>query len=171
MKAFIVLLLTLISFSFSNRHHNSRDSNLDGQIHRDYKLCNKKNCPVTRGTCSSENICVCFDGYMTTFEQPTYCDYEQYELLIFLLLEFFFSFGVGHFYVHRYFYGLIKFIAVAILCAVYFIGFFRKKGRDAKRVRVFLMLLFTVWQLFDFIVIISRGFKDGNGKEIGSRYL
>ena len=77
MKAFIIFLfISSIFYSSPKRHHGPKTNPSSKNIPRNYKLCNKQNCPVNRGTCSSENICVCFGGYLTTFEQAVYCDYD-----------------------------------------------------------------------------------------------
>ena len=73
-----------------------------------------KNCPYNQGTCV-ENSCKCLDGYRSFFDpkfttnDQIYCNYKQKHHLIALVLELILP-GFGHFYVGKYWFGLIKLI-------------------------------------------------------------
>ena len=72
-----------------------------------------KNCPFNQGFCNG-GTCECLEGYKTfynkalPFDQQTYCNYQQINHFIPLILEF--VPGLGHFYVGKYIQGAIKLI-------------------------------------------------------------
>ena len=72
-----------------------------------------KNCPFNQGFCNG-GTCECLEGYKTfynkalPFDQQTYCNYQQINHFIPLILEI--APGLGHFYVGNYIRGAIKLI-------------------------------------------------------------
>ena len=72
-----------------------------------------KNCPFNQGFCNG-GTCECLEGYKTfynkalPFDQQTYCNYQQINHFIPLILEI--VPGLGHFYVGKYIQGAIKLI-------------------------------------------------------------
>ena len=170
---FIIFFILLFNQINTARRHNSNEeyTKITKKILPDSELCNEKNCPPTRGTCSSENFCYCFDGYISTFETPTQCDYEQKDRVLYFLLEFILSFGIGHLYVGKCIYGLIKMACYVSICVIYFFKFHKKKGIDAARIRFFLGLNYCIWQLIDGLCIFRGTYTDGNGKETGFKYF
>ena len=72
-----------------------------------------KNCPFNQGFCNG-GTCECLEGYKTfynkalPFDQQTYCNYQQINHFIPLILEI--APGLGHFYVGKYIQGAIKLI-------------------------------------------------------------
>lgn len=171
----LVIIFLIISFATSHRHHNTKEkfTKILGKVRPDPNSCNEKICPPDRGTCSGDNICYCFNGYLTEFssEAEGQCNYQQKDRLLFFLLEFICSFGIGHLYVGRYYFGFAKMAFITILISVYFIAFNKKKGIDAARVRVFIMTLFTIWQCIDGYCIWTGKYKDGNNKPTGFLYF
>ena len=81
-----------------------------------------KNCPFNQGLCLAD-ICECLAGYKTLNnpklapEQQIYCNYKQINHLIPLILELFLP-GIGHFYVGKYWFGLIKLLLALILLSL-----------------------------------------------------
>ena len=71
-----------------------------------------KNCPYNQGFCI-DTKCECIEGYWSLMdksllpEQQTFCNYKQTSLYIPLFLEFILP-SLGHFYVGKYWFGLIK---------------------------------------------------------------
>ena len=175
MKSLFPIIFFLLSFTqiLSVRHHNSNGeyTKITKKILPDSELCNEQNCPSNRGTCSRENFCYCFDGYISTFEKPFQCDYEQKDRVLYFLLEFVLSFGIGHLYAGKYLYGFIKMACYIAIVGVYFLKFHKKKGIDAARIRFFLGLNYCIWQLIDGLLIFRGTYTDGNGKETGSKYF
>ena len=175
MKSIFTLLLILVSldFSLSVRHHNSKEeyTKITKKIMPDSDLCNEQNCPIDRGTCSGENFCFCFDGYFSTYETNTLCDYEQKDRTLYFLLEFVLGFGIGHFYAGKYIYACIKLCIYAVVAGVYFLKFYNKKGIDNARIRLFLALNLCIWQFIDGLCIFNGTYMDGNGKPSGFKYF
>ena len=135
MKTLYTLLLISLSIniSLSLRHHNSNKeyTKITKKIMPDSELCNEQNCPIDRGTCSGENFCFCFDGYISTYESSTLCDYAQKDRTLYFLLEFILGFGIGHFYIGKYIYASIKLFVYCSLLVIpserYFINFWPLK--------------------------------------------
>ena len=172
-----LLLFLVISFFFSSvlsdRRHNKKDglTKILDKIKPDSELCNEENCPPERGTCSGENFCFCFDGYISSYESSTQCDYEQKDRTLYFLLEFVLSFGIGHLYAGHYIYGIIKMLCYVCLLGIYFIKFAKKKGIDAARIRLFIWVIISIWQMIDGISIFKGTYTDGNDKPTGFKYF
>ena len=175
MKYILTILLFFYSIEFitSLRRHNTNKNytQIIKKIKPNYELCNEDNCPTNRGTCSGENYCFCFEGFLSTFETSFFCDYEQKDRVIYFILEFVLGFGLGHYYVENYIYGTFKFITYILIFGFYFGKFVRKKGIDAARIRLFLWLIFTLWQMADAICIARGIYNDGYGKPTGFKYF
>lgn len=175
MKVFslFLIMINIIGFIVPSRRHNTKESmtKIIEKIRPDPKLCNDETCPPERGTCSGENICYCFDGYISTFETKVLCDYEQKDRTLFFLLEFIVGLGLGHFYVGNKIYGGIKCGVYIIILGIYFVRYHTRKGIDAARMRLFLWLLIGIWQVVDGICIWTGKYKDGRGQETGYKYF
>ena len=84
------------------------------------------NCPFNQGICVG-GACQCLDGFKTfydkslTQEQQIFCNYKQINHFIPLVLEFIPGIGLGHFYIGRYWLGIIKLcLAITFVsCSVY----------------------------------------------------
>ena len=172
-----LLLILVFSFLLGSilclRRHNSKEglTKILDKIKPDSELCNEEICPIDRGTCSGENFCFCFDGYISSYESSRQCDYEQKDRTLYFLLEFVLSFGVGHIYAGNYVYGAIKMICYIALFGVYLIKFKKKKGIDAARIRLFIWVIIAIWQLIDGLCIFKGKYTDGNDKPTGFKYF
>ena len=169
----IIIIYVLCCSIFCVRRHNTKEeyTKILDKIKPNSDLCNEQNCPIERGTCSGENYWFCFDGYITSFETSYLCDYEQKDRVIYCLLEFILSFGVGHLYVGNYIYGSIKMLCYFILFGFYFFKYSKMKGIDAARIRLFLWTIITIWQLIDGLSIFRGFYTDGNNKPTGFKYF
>ena len=84
------------------------------------------NCPFNQGICVG-GACQCLDGFKTfydkslTQEQQIFCNYKQINHFIPLVLEFIPGIGLGHFYIGRYWLGVIKLcLAITFVsCSLY----------------------------------------------------
>ena len=71
-----------------------------------------KNCPYNQGICAG-NTCECLDGYKNFFDpklsqaEQIFCNYKQKQHFIALVLELVLP-SFGHFYVGKYWFGLLK---------------------------------------------------------------
>ena len=174
MKAICLLLIIVsIDISLSIRHHNSKEeyTKITKKIMPDSELCNEQNCPIDRGTCSGENFCFCFDGYISTYESNTQCDYAQKDRTLYFLLEFVLGLGIGHFYAGKYIYASIKLVIYCSIFGLYFFKFHNKKGIDNARIRLFIWLNICIWQFIDGLCIFRGIYMDGNGKPTGFKYF
>ena len=150
----LFFLISLLSITFAKRHHNS-----DGLDLYEY---NRIPDPL-------DNICFCHPGYVTIYSKDieTRCDYKQKQQIVFLVLEFLISFGVGHFYAGRFYFGLVKLAFDILIFSVYCCCHALKNTEAAlskeAKIRILLMFLFTTWQVVDAIGIGMNYYKDGNG--------
>ena len=75
-----------------------------------------QNCPYNQGFCI-DTKCECIDGYWSLMnkdlppESQIFCNYQQTNLYLPLFLEFF-SPSLGHFYVGKFWFGVVKLILV-----------------------------------------------------------
>ena len=89
-----------------------------------------QNCPLNQGMCVGD-FCQCLDGFYSLLnpallpEQQIYCNYEQINVYKPLILEIFLP-SIGHFYVGKYWLGLIKLILLItyITCSYLIYGYF-----------------------------------------------
>ena len=169
----LLFISYLINSSFSLRRHNTKeeDTKILDKIKPNSDLCNEENCPIERGTCSGENFCFCFDGYISSFKSFYLCDYQQKDRLVYFLLEFFIGFGIGHLYVGNYIFAAIKIICYSVLFGLYFFKYMKMKGIDAARIRFFIWVIVTIWQTSDGFCIFRGIFTDGNDMPTGFRYV
>ena len=74
-----------------------------------------KNCPYNQGFCI-DTKCECVEGYWSLMkkelppESQIFCNYEQYSLYLPLFLEFVIPLGLGHLFVGKYWFALVKLI-------------------------------------------------------------
>ena len=120
---FLIILCLIGLITSLRRHNTNKETKILEKIRPNSELCNEDNCPVDRGTCSGENFCFCFEGYISSFESTTFCDYAQKDRTLYFLLEFVLSFGIGHFYAGNYIYGAIKLLCYISLFGVYLLKF------------------------------------------------
>ena len=88
-----------------------------------YSVCNVLNCPPLRGICSAD-LCICEEDYITLNNKyiknfNVFCNYHLKSRYIAFLLEFFFPFGVGHFYAGKTYFATIKiglFVLLILMC-------------------------------------------------------
>ena len=154
------------------------------------------NCPYNQGICVG-NTCECLDGYKNFFdpalppEQQIYCNYQQISHFYPLILEFFLP-GIGHFYVGKYWFGLIKlclaltfvlssfYLYKTIKVASYILALKKtvlnkiipedprgQKGINMNDIAQFLFNIsfhpFWIFWAFDLYMYFTKSYKDGNG--------
>ena len=89
-----------------------------------------QNCPLNQGMCVGD-FCQCLDGFYSLLDpkllpnQQIYCNYEQINVYKPLIMEIFLP-SLGHFYVGKYWIGLIKLILLItyITCSYLIYGYF-----------------------------------------------
>lgn len=158
--------------SHNQNENNSKPNDItdDDEYSYDKNIeCNEKNCFYPNGRCINNTTCGCTREY-ASFKvdgevSDHYCAYERKKQLVSFMLEFFFPFGVGHFYSGRVLIGILKLIVCFSQCI--FAGLGVCFAKDAGMVLVILLLIFgcvyIVWELVDIILIALNIYKDGNG--------
>ena len=154
-----LLFLFLISFSL---------------IKSSYSVCNSLNCPPLRGICKGD-ICICDDNYITINDKNSpsngiFCNYALKSRFIAIVLEFFFPFGVGHFYSGKTFLASVKLglfillisMCCAVLCCV------NAKSSNPCSFFICLILVLSLFGIFimeilDLIFYAIGFYVDGNG--------
>ena len=156
------------------------------------------NCPLNQGICVG-GACQCLDGYKTLLnkalpqEEQIFCNYKQINHFIPLTLEFIPGIGLGHFYIGRYWLGIIKLILALtfISCIKYIHDEFRfdsyvetieetilNKIYDnmvfcytggissieiARLLFNFTFYPFLIFWIFDIFMFFMNSYNDGNG--------
>ena len=141
--------------------------------------CNNVFCAEKGGLCGTES-CNCKKGYTSTDETNLVkCCYKQKSALSAFFLEFFVSFGSGHFYIGNMTRGIIKlsiysfFIILVIVILIK--SWLDKKNHNIANnaFRIFRIVtlisfsfLYVAWQMVDSVMFIMGGYRDKNGIEL-----
>ena len=140
--------------------------------------CNSVNCPSLQGFCKTDK-CICLDGYMTVSDNNNFkfCNYEQKQSIVALLLESFGLFGVGHLYAGRVYYGLSKIFCffVFICLGSQFVITLLKEESDTE-IAYYVKLLISLgclgvpilWHLIDLYKWANNMYEDGNNQPMMS---
>ena len=142
-----------------------------------YSVCNTVNCPPLRGICNAD-LCICEDGFTTVNNKyiknnGIFCNYRLKYRFVAFLLEFFFPFGVGHFYSGKKILASIKlglfvlmiFMCCAALCCV------NVKAINSCSFVISLILILSligliIMEIFDLLFYAIGFYNDGNGIEM-----
>ena len=149
------------------------------QIQAVSSVCNPANCPPLRGLCSN-NLCVCQEGFVTVNNNYVknngiFCNYILKSRFIAFILEFFFPFGVGHFYAGKKILATIKlgiFVTliisfIALLCFISKYRLVTNAGSIVLTVVIILcILILIIMQIFDLIAYGFGLYSDGNGVDL-----
>jgi hypothetical protein len=155
---FLIILLSNIQI-IKNRIHNPKN----------YLICNKANCPKSRGICTRDNKCVCLGDYTTIKEmEGNYqCNYQQTNQSKVFILEFLLGLGAGHFYLGNYTLGFFKFTFAFITFILTGISpclqYNQIKNKNFLYFINFMGLIYVLWQAIDGILIAINFYKDSNG--------
>ena len=150
--------------------------------HNDFRfkfpICNKVNCPRTRGICTRDNKCICLKNYITHENFTEYgnfqCNYLQSNQANIFILEFLFGFGTGHFFLGNYIIGLFKLVftlTTAFLVAVSpCLEENKMLSPTLTKTKHFMIVGYVIWQLFDGTMILLNKYKDSNGVQMNSSW-
>ena len=143
-------------------------------IKSSYSICNQQNCPSNRGYCRG-NECICDQNYITINNayiqnKGVNCNYRVKSRYIAFLLEFFFPFGIGHFYSGNTFLAIIKlalFIFLISMCCSVLCCVVGKVLSACSAIICILVLLSIIGLVFmEVFDLVSYGlglYPDGNG--------
>ena len=141
-------------------------------------VCNQINCPPTHGECNG-NICICKEEYTTINNQKIknngiFCNYPLKSRLIAFLLEFFFPFGVGHFYSGNIFLAIIKLALFILLISMCCSILCCAAGKILSicstiicAIVVLSLIALVFMEIFDLVGYGLGIYKDGNGVLMG----
>ena len=139
--------------------------------------CNIENCPPSRGLCNA-NVCVCEENFQTVNNEYVhnngiFCNYKLKSRFVAFLLEFFFPFGVGHFYSGKTYFAVIKiglFVVMICMCCSMICCGNAKVAKGCQFIIALLIVLCVIgilgMQIFDLIGYALGIYKDGNGVEM-----
>jgi len=134
--------------------------------------CSTTNCPAQNGVCSGTSMCVCRKEFANVPKvSKDTCSYKRKSQLTAFLLEFFLPFGVGHFYVGKWWLGLIKMICTlfAMITIYSFLICCLSCVQNQKSYAAYMFfyyfvpILASVWWLVDIILFGIDYFLDNNG--------
>ena len=145
---------------------------------KNFLICNRLNCPKSRGVCTRDNKCICIGDYMTHPDREKYgdyqCNYQQANQSKVFLLEFLIGFGVGHFYLGNTILAIIKCtfsLTTAIVVSIYpCLSANQNTGKKCNYLIMFLGLIYVTWQAVDGILIAMNYYTDSNGIEMNSSF-
>ena len=133
----------------------------------DIHICGSSICFKETSKCIN-NKCKC-DKYHTSLNNDLVnCIYDYKLRIIAILLEFFFPFGVGHFYSLRYYYGYYKMIFFILPIIIRYLLLNRKflLGINLFMLCNLLATALVFIEVFDIICFYYGYFKDGYGKKM-----
>lgn len=139
------------------------------------KACEVKQCGNTlcneNSFCLNNEVCLCPPNFVT-ISGGNHCCYEQKRQMKAFLLEFFVSFGAGHFYTGRTDMGIAK---VMMFCFLFGLNVFmhslvtcyKKSWKHLKllqRICLYLSILCClIWQIVDLSNYGRNEYRDSNG--------
>ena len=143
-----------------------------------YSVCNSINCPPLRGICNG-NICVCEENFETINNKyiqsnGIYCNYHLKSRFIAFLLEFFFPFGVGHFYSGKTYLFYVKFglflVLISMCCSVLCCVAPKSNNNPCSFVLCLILVLsllgLIIMEIFDLASYGLGIYNDGNGVQM-----
>lgn len=172
----------------TKNNNNNSNSDINNQIQKifyeemNFTLCGSSICNDAGGLCLGIDKCECAEGYLNPKDNSIFkCTYKQYDAKIAFFLEFFLGFGSGHFYVKRYFNGMLKFCVYSFLylftVVINLYMHYKRNENDLEdmisaespycrfaRIMFMCSCFFTciIWQISDSILFYSKFYNDGN---------
>ena len=144
----------------------------------DYEECGAVKCVKKHGTCqmtTESSYCSCYERY-TTYPKDSeiQCNYERKKQLNAFLLEFFLTYGAGHFYTDNYKLAVPKLVVFIFLyCLFIVLRIFTKSKEENKSANLAICISAAVafagmlaWQIFDLFWFGYNKYKDGNGVDL-----
>jgi hypothetical protein len=167
-RLFYRLFIFMISFVVTGIFTQDSGSSLPPAIMK----CGKYICSGQNSSCFQDLTCTCdkaWDTYPIDDRNLTMCGYRKKSKILFLLFEALISFGTGHFYTLRIYFGIIKFLFFGLgLFFMISIRFFVKDENSSLALLLALggcitCLGMVVWQLMDIFFIVMNYYNDGYG--------
>ena len=164
-----ILILTIFLHQHPQAHSTTQS---------EYEQCGSIKCVKNHGTCqmtTESNYCSCYDRYTTyPVNSDIQCNYERKKQLNAFLLEFFLTYGAGHFYIDNYKLAIPKLVVFIFLyCLFIVLRIFTKSKEENKSANLAICISAAIafvgmlaWQIFDLFWFGYNKYKDGNGVEL-----
>ena len=167
----LIIFLSYISFTNSLYKRNN-------DYRYKFPVCNKSNCPRSRGICTRDNKCICLKNYITHENFTEYgefqCNYLQSNQANIFILEFLFGFGTGHFFLGNYILGFLKLIFTLITAFLVAVSPCLEENKmlspKLTKTKNYMIIGYIFWQLFDGAMILFDFYKDSNGVPMNSSW-
>ena len=171
---YIFFLIITISY-FSNSNCLIKKNN---DFRYKFPVCNKLNCPRSRGICTRDNKCICLKNYITHENFNEYgeyqCNYLQSNQANIFILEFLFGFGTGHFFLGNYILGFLKLTFTLITAFLVAVTPCLEENKmlspKLTKTKNIMIIGYIIWQLFDGAMILFDIYKDSNGVPMNSSW-
>jgi hypothetical protein len=139
-------------------------------------ICGLEKCDLKGGKCSINLNCTCNKGYDTFYKyNDLKCNYKKISKFKAGILEFFFGFGIGHFYSLRYHFAEFKlslylFLILCCFFSIYQIKeiFNENEVNDYPKTSICvlfsigLFIFLLIWQFIDYLLFFFGFYLDGN---------
>lgn len=176
MNMLIIFLILLSSIAFATTQNNSSSYPNFNIADIPTKDCAISNC--YHGRCITIDKCFCNNDYAQFPIQSTdgvYCTYRRQNQLKIFLVEFFFSFGIGHIVAGNTGYGLFKMFLPVLACIAFCCGglFIEKSGAMGVGILglgVICGIVFGIMQIYDICTILLGSYLDGNGVSLSPSF-
>ena len=171
---YILFLIITISY-FSNSNCLIKKNN---DFRYKFPVCNKLNCPRSRGICTRDNKCICLKNYITHQNFNEYveyqCNYLQSNQTNIFILEFLFGFETGHFFLENYILGFLKLNFIFITSFLIVVSPCLEENKmlspNLSKTKNIMIIGYIIWQLFDGAMILFNFYKDSNGVPMNSSW-
>jgi hypothetical protein len=198
MKLFFLLLLVIFYFTLiQNKRLLQSSSKSDAQIILDDlyygnnnpynsspndgdSICDFYICENGHGYCitiNNNSICLCHPDYDTyPSNNILRCNYKKKSQIISFLLELFFVYGIGHFYIGNYKYAICKLLCFLFsYCLFIILKNNNKINQDENTYSLLICIIASIfcigmitWQLFDLLLFGLNKHLDENGISLAS---
>lgn len=144
----------------------------------EYVECGNIKCAKHQGNCqeiNNEYFCKCLEQFATyPLTSEIQCNYERKKQLNAFLLEFFVTYGAGHFYTENYKYAIPKLLVFIFLYCLFIVLRIVSKAKEENKTANLIICIFAgvcfvgmiTWQLIDVFKYGYNKYKDGNGIEL-----
>jgi hypothetical protein len=176
----IITILIILSNNFVYSSIIDNNDHLSELNHNQLTFkCDPFNCPLNQGICI-ENKCECFYEFTTIVNDQDktefeYCNYPKHLRATAFILEFFFPFGAGHFYIEKVKLGIFKLICFMIfflfICGEFCYLSCKLNATNKCHLYLAFGIIFdiAIWLCFHLFDLICFGFgiyTDGNNIEL-----
>ena len=144
MKQINYIYTLIIILSYFSQSNSLLKQNNDFRYR--FPVCNKYNCPRSRGICTRDNKCICLKNYITH----------------------------THFFLGNYILGFLKLIFTLITAFLVAVSPCLEENKmlspNLTKTKNIMIIGYIIWQLFDGAMILFNIYKDSNGVPMNSTW-